>query len=951
MRTRIINCITFSTALLFLLFISVPARAVDRGERSRGVMIEDFEDGEVTLHSYSTEQDEDPDAWAVTDEHAYESVYSLVLWGNTWKAEDIEPRLLERGTVWQIAVCVGSIGEMHAFGLTDGTNELFYTFAGEQLPVSPHWRVDYQGYATLEEWRVYLLPVGDDWFETFEYDPLITSIFYINDDDDPPVDGVTFFDEIWDVTEDQPIEPLTRIRRSPESAITSLHYSFHAGVYDPDSPHHTFLWQFGDGDTASGAFTDHFFEPLAHTVGVSATDGSGRVGHHAIHLDCGPDTGDLKINFVGDVMMARRYEGPGGIIPTYGVEYIFEFTRDIFGDAADLSVCNLECPLTDEGEPHPTKSIVFRGKPKYVAGLEFAGIDAVALGNNHIYDYLDRGLERTTEVLDSVAIRHSGAGMELYEALQPTFLSHGGIRLGLLSFCERTGIDYNEQPFFFALPSKPGFARATEQYMAEAIPRVRDWADFVVVQIHAGTEYAFVPERGRASEEWGGTGQWDSLPLLRASPSSEEGLSPGARTLYRDRIEYAGAWLPVDPLEWENLVRFPSVPDSGVIELKHRAVDLGADLLICHHPHVLQGIEIYNGTVIAHSMGNFAFDQEYFETFPTIILTCTIDRSGLTGCSFVPVYIDDYVPTPATGSLAANIIRRMADLSRAMGTIIVADEEMTSATIALDTTAVTASHLAVSGSVPLVPAPGDTFVSHPWAPGGPGDLSRIDSVVTITPAADAEVRIGKDILWFGDFELEGATIWNLNSGDEWLDSTMCHHGMRSLALRRAWDAGDNVITDLQNRPPIDSERGYTLMGWLRADNAADASFMAVYYETRFGGPMGKEDACEPFTGTQDWTFCTRDLEVPEEAGWVNVRGSNDAPEADTGYVWFDELVLIEWSDWLPADEPVAVDYPNNYTHLQFRTTTPIDSVRFDCTVTSLSITENEHALPEHGSRE
>ena len=43
------------------------------------------------------------------------------------------------------------------------------------------------------------------------------------------------------------------------------------------------------------------------------------------------------------------------------------------------------------------------------------------------------------------------------------------------------------------------------------------------------------------------------------------------------------------------------------MELAHLAIDEGADLVIGHHPHVLQGIEKYKGKYIAYSLGNFCF--------------------------------------------------------------------------------------------------------------------------------------------------------------------------------------------------------------------------------------------------------------------------------------------------------------------------------------------------------
>ncbi|MCB9802627.1 AmmeMemoRadiSam system protein B [Candidatus Nomurabacteria bacterium] len=45
--------------------------------------------------------------------------------------------------------------------------------------------------------------------------------------------------------------------------------------------------------------------------------------------------------------------------------------------------------------------------------------------------------------------------------------------------------------------------------------------------------------------------------------------------------------------------------------LAHQVIDAGADILIGHHPHVVQGLEIYNNKPIFYSLGNFVFDQ-YF---------------------------------------------------------------------------------------------------------------------------------------------------------------------------------------------------------------------------------------------------------------------------------------------------------------------------------------------------
>lgn len=50
-----------------------------------------------------------------------------------------------------------------------------------------------------------------------------------------------------------------------------------------------------------------------------------------------------------------------------------------------------------------------------------------------------------------------------------------------------------------------------------------------------------------------------------------------------------------------------ATPNDNQIELAHTAIDNGADLVIGHHPHVLQGIEKYKGKYIVYSLGNFCF--------------------------------------------------------------------------------------------------------------------------------------------------------------------------------------------------------------------------------------------------------------------------------------------------------------------------------------------------------
>lgn len=62
-------------------------------------------------------------------------------------------------------------------------------------------------------------------------------------------------------------------------------------------------------------------------------------------------------------------------------------------------------------------------------------------------------------------------------------------------------------------------------------------------------------------------------------------------------------------------VEYKHTPNKRQISLAHSFVDAGADLIIGHHPHVVQPFEVYNGVPILYSLGNFVFDQDWsFDT-------------------------------------------------------------------------------------------------------------------------------------------------------------------------------------------------------------------------------------------------------------------------------------------------------------------------------------------------
>ncbi len=76
--------------------------------------------------------------------------------------------------------------------------------------------------------------------------------------------------------------------------------------------------------------------------------------------------------------------------------------------------------------------------------------------------------------------------------------------------------------------------------------------------------------------------------------------------------------------------------------LAETAIEAGADLVVGHHPHVLQPLEQYHQGWIAYSLGNFIFDQ-YFssETMKSAILEVTVQDKNITNLNLIPVALTE----------------------------------------------------------------------------------------------------------------------------------------------------------------------------------------------------------------------------------------------------------------------------------------------------------------------
>jgi poly-gamma-glutamate synthesis protein (capsule biosynthesis protein) len=125
----------------------------------------------------------------------------------------------------------------------------------------------------------------------------------------------------------------------------------------------------------------------------------------------------------------------------------------------------------------------------------------------------------------------------------------------------------------------------------------------------------------------------------------------------------ARADLAVVSIHWGN--EYMEKPSPYQIVLAHRIIDSGTDVILGHHPHVLQGIEIYHNGLIAYSLGNFIFGMNYIEeTRESIILNCQLSKHGVVGYELHPLYSKEkYNPVILGGEDRIRVLTRLKQLS------------------------------------------------------------------------------------------------------------------------------------------------------------------------------------------------------------------------------------------------------------------------------------------------
>lgn len=314
----------------------------------------------------------------------------------------------------------------------------------------------------------------------------------------------------------------------------------------------------------------------------------------------GQDRGQMTFALTGDAIITRK-------LSVYDEPDFLEMIELIRG--ADAAFTNLEV-LFHDYEPYPAHQsggTWMRADPDLARDLAWAGIDMVSRANNHTGDYGVEGLRLTTRYVDEAGLVHAGAGESLAEAREARFLETPRGRVAIVSMASTFPDHSVAGEARGSMASRPGLSPlrySTERVVtAEQLDRLEAALEDMDLSFNRtddgaramGTAFVVGPE---------------PEVITRPDPDDVAQIASVVNSASRlaDHV-----LVTIHAHESEGT---RSVPADFIVEFARAMIDAGATMFVGHGPHVLRGIEVYQGKPIFYSLGDFVFQNETLLRLP-----------------------------------------------------------------------------------------------------------------------------------------------------------------------------------------------------------------------------------------------------------------------------------------------------------------------------------------------
>jgi poly-gamma-glutamate synthesis protein (capsule biosynthesis protein) len=309
---------------------------------------------------------------------------------------------------------------------------------------------------------------------------------------------------------------------------------------------------------------------------------------------------EMTLALTGDAIITRR-------LSVYDEPDFVEMVELLRG--ADAAFTNLEV-LFHDYEPYPAHQsggTWMRADPSLATELTWAGIDMVSRANNHTGDYGVEGLRLTTRYVEEAGLVHAGAGESLAEAREARFLETARGRVALVSVASTFPEHSRAGEARGSMRSRPGLNPLRHTTTQVATPEQLDRLGEVLRSMGI----AFTRREGGA-RALGTTFQEGREPgvVTAADPTDVAAIAAVVNNASRlaDHV--------LVTLHAHESKGARSVPADFIVDFARAMVDAGATMVVGHGPHVLRGIEIYQGKPIFYSLGDFVFQNETLLRLP-----------------------------------------------------------------------------------------------------------------------------------------------------------------------------------------------------------------------------------------------------------------------------------------------------------------------------------------------
>lgn len=341
----------------------------------------------------------------------------------------------------------------------------------------------------------------------------------------------------------------------------------------------------------------------------------------------GSEGSELTLAMAGDAILTRRWS----TCEVSGFRDLLEPVR-----AADAAYANFEVLLHDyEVSPAETSGGTYMRAPPWVADeLTRAGFDLFSAATNHVGDYSHGGMRRTMAELDERDVVYAGLGEDLAEARAPAYLDTGAGRLGLVAACSSMTPESAAGEQGTHVKGRPGLSplRLDPRYVLPEgkLDLVRELSDLLNLDEARASRMSFRADEYLPDEDDDrfhfldpGGGYLDNKlvfeagddPGFRFEPDESDREAILARIRDADRqADWIIASLHTHEGE-HGRINDASIPPF-LESFARDCVHAGADVFVAHGPHVLRGIEVYDGAPIFYSLGNLVFQLETIPFFP-----------------------------------------------------------------------------------------------------------------------------------------------------------------------------------------------------------------------------------------------------------------------------------------------------------------------------------------------